>query len=439
MRYRGYIGIAVAVLIAAFITGSLVHRGLMADRVIEASNTMASMHAANESELKNRAGSEMVSLVQSYYHDYLDLDLESGGITRDTGENQEGYYALRSGKMLQFSEKFVILNSKPERYRVRIMTYSHSGEYVECREFGKPFSVVTPDPQEYYRVTIIPAEGAKSYWNEQDAFGWVKVSNYADFDSQIVEPKDGELTLAHMGYYHNDIFHRNTLDAIHWSWILGYAGAELDVNRASDGTPVISHDKVVKAADGKEYDLSKMTGDEIRKTKFWKDDAVMPTLWEVLDDAEKYEYTVLLDIKQALTDDNMKKLAERVKKSEFLQQHVIYGSVHAGVLQEVRNNIPKATVLFIGSDAPKVKDLKSGKDDYATLRKLVKEKDAVTMVRISPELAESLAYVKEVKSLGYEVVMDNVKAPALIKQFMPECRYFISDNVGTYAMIKKKF
>ena len=61
------------------------------------------------------------------------------------------------------------------------------------------------------------------------------------------------------------------------------------------------------------------------------------------------------------------------------------------------------------------------------------------MICVNPEKAENLEYVREIKKLGYQILMNKVKSPALIKEYMPECAYFCSENVGTYAMIKRKF
>ncbi|MCR4652931.1 MAG: hypothetical protein K5744_04470 [Eubacterium sp.] len=440
MRIRHLIGGIVAVIIAMIFTGGLVYRALRSEQVIEASNMVSSRNVADEKDLTNGAGAAMVSMVQSYFHEYINMELEEGGILWASGEEHKTRKSLRSSKMLKLNEEILVLNSKPEWFLVRLMVYDENGNFKTFREFSKSLTKASIDPSENYRFTVLPKEGAEKNWNAKTASGSVRVGYYSSFDRQIMEPKEGELTLAHMGYSQSGAFHANTIEAFHWAWVLGYAGSEVDVNRASDGTPIITHDAKVRGYDGKEYDLSKMTYEEIKKIRLWKDDTIIPTLWDVLDDAEKTGYSVLLDIKAYLTDENMTKFADRVNKSKVLKKNVMVGSVHAGILQSFRNAVPKCSVLFIGPDAPKIEDLKKKDDDnYKGLRKMVKEKDAVTMICVNPEKAENMEYVREIKKLGYQILMNKVKSPALIKEYMPESAYFCSENVGTYAMIKRKF
>ncbi|MCR4652930.1 MAG: hypothetical protein K5744_04465, partial [Eubacterium sp.] len=281
---------------------------------------------------------DYAQMVLNTHKDFLDLKLEAGAINSSNGTKKKSVAALRSAELLELNGLVVLLNALPSKYKTEIYRYTSDGAYITNMGKTKAMASFHGETGYKYRLAIYPADAGVA-WNEKEAAESVKAAYLDSFRGQLREP-EGIISLAHMGYYANDAMHMNTLEAFRWAWILGYDGSEIDVNVSKDGVPFICHDPSKTGVDMVKYNFKEMTWEEIRNTKFWKDGTVVPSLDEVLAQAEKYGYMLLLDLKGTVTTEKAVEIARKVNESGTLKAHTIFASTNLAHLVAIRKEAP---------------------------------------------------------------------------------------------------
>lgn len=156
-------------------------------------------------------------------------------------------------------------------------------------------------------------------------------------------PKASWDTVIHRGWISGA--KENTLPAMYLVKKNGYDWAECDVRFSSDGVAVLAHDATITSEDkSTTLTVADSTVEQLQaitlQTHVTFGEIKMPTLKEVLDMARLYDIGLVLDIKAAGTEQNMKDLAADVVGSGWAKK-VIYmptSTAVAGYIQSVDRN-----------------------------------------------------------------------------------------------------
>uniref|UniRef100_I5AVP2 Glycerophosphoryl diester phosphodiesterase n=1 Tax=Eubacterium cellulosolvens (strain ATCC 43171 / JCM 9499 / 6) TaxID=633697 RepID=I5AVP2_EUBC6 len=374
---------------------------------------------------------DYAQMVLNTHKDFLDLKLEAGAINSSNGTKKKSAAALRSAELLELNGLVVLLNALPSKYKTEIYRYTSDGAYIANMGKTKAMASFRGETGYKYRLAIYPADAGVA-WNEKEAEESVKAAYLDSFRGQLREP-EGIISLAHMGYYANDAMHMNTLEAFRWAWILGYDGSEIDVNVSKDGVPFICHDPSKTGVDKVKYNFKEMTWEEIRNTVFWNDGTVVPSLDEVLAQAEKYGYMLLLDLKGTVTTEKAVEIARKVNESGTLKAHTIFASTNLSHLAAIRKEAPDTPVLILTKDSLDLEALGSGSNsNMKTIKRLLAD-EGETMVALSPDKCADDTYYEALKETGFTLIIVETKMSGDLKHFAKYCDYYCSFNAGTAA------
>ena len=374
---------------------------------------------------------DYAQMVLNTHKDFLDLKLEAGAINSSNGTKKKSAAALRSAELLELNGLVVLLNVLPSKYKTEIYRYTSDGAYITNVGKTKAMASFRGETGYKYRLAIYPADAGVA-WNEKEAAESVKAAYLDSFRGQLREP-EGIISLAHMGYYANDAMHMNTLEAFRWAWILGYDGSEIDVNVSKDGVPYICHDPSKTGVDMVKYNFKEMTWEEIRNIKFWKDGTVVPSLDEVLAQAEKYGYMLLLDLKGTVTTEKAVEIARKVNESGTLKAHTIFASTNLAHLAAIRKEAPDTPVLILTKDSLDLEALRAGSNDNMKKIKKLLEYQAETIVALRPDKNADDAYYEALREMGFTLMITDTKMSGDLKHFAKYCNYYCSPQTGTAA------
>ncbi len=374
---------------------------------------------------------DYAQMVLNTHKDFLDLKLEAGAINSSNGTKKKSAAALRSAELLELNGLVVLLNALPSKYKTEIYSYTSDGAYITNMGKTKAMASFRGETGYKYRLAIYPADAGVA-WNEKEAAASVKAAYLDSFRGQLREP-EGIISLAHMGYYANDAMHMNTLEAFRWAWILGYDGSEIDVNVSKDGVPYICHDPSKTGVDKVKYNFKEMTWEEIRNTKFWKDGTVVPSLDEVLAQAEKYGYMLLLDLKGTVTTEKAVEIARKVNESGTLKAHTIFASTNLAHLAAIRKEAPDMPVMIQTKDSLDLEALRAGSNDNMKKIKKLLEYQAETIVALRPDKNADDAYYEALREMGFTLMITDTKMSGDLKHFAKYCNYYCSPQTGTAA------
>ncbi|MBT2758905.1 glycerophosphodiester phosphodiesterase family protein [Mesobacillus foraminis] len=168
----------------------------------------------------------------------------------------------------------------------------------------------------------------------------------------------------------------NTLESITQAGTLGYGFVEIDVQRTKDGHFVLMHDKTVDrttTGTGQVGDLTlkEIQGFAIEDKQGNRTDYKVPTLEEVLGEANKYNLGINFDGSKGNWEDKgfVDGIIDEAEKAKVLN-HSFFVLSNAGIRDQFNKWYPEATVTFLGNALKNVdsdiKELKKYKNAIYT-------------------------------------------------------------------------
>ncbi len=382
-------------------------------------------------DVRDAAGANIAKMIEEKHKDFLNPDWNEGSISFETGRKTASATAMRTANLV-LEKAAVVVNSSPDKYKVRVCRYRVNKEgkasYDGFIDYDTATVSICPGDNGYYRIAVLPIS-ADVTWNLEEAKKAVKLAYVDSFTEPLQKPLDGMKSLAHMGYYANDTFHMNTLEAYRWAWILGYDGSEMDVCVSKDGVPFMSHSEQKTDVNKEVHNLSEMTWEEIQNTEFWKDGTKIPSLDEALAQAEDCGYTAFVDLKNTVSSENATAIAQKVMASDYLKDHVILASDDINTIKAIREVSKDIPVLFQSISPIALKNLREGSGKYETLRQLAKE--TPMLLAVNPEKKSDDAYFEGLKDLGFDIILTETTMKGDVAHFRKYCDYFCSFNTGT--------
>ena len=132
-----------------------------------------------------------------------------------------------------------------------------------------------------------------------------------------------------------------------------YFGIETDVHCLADGNVILIHDDTTTRVAGVELTVEEQTFDTLRAIKLLDTDGVtpredlrMPALEEYISTCRKYEKTCILELKNPMTEEQVKMIVERVDALGYLDE-VVFISFCFDNLVLVKKLRPAQRVQFL--------------------------------------------------------------------------------------------
>ena len=132
-----------------------------------------------------------------------------------------------------------------------------------------------------------------------------------------------------------------------------YFGIETDVHVTADGRFAVFHDDITTAMSGVLLEVEKSTYDELRQIRLYdmqrdvfRSDLVIPQLHEYIRICKRYEKTAVLELKNEMTEDNIRRIAEQVDGEGYLENTVVI-SFKWHNLELMKKHYPEQRVQFL--------------------------------------------------------------------------------------------
>lgn len=164
---------------------------------------------------------------------------------------------------------------------------------------------------------------------------------------------NGVKMIAHRGL--SGLERENTCPAFVAAGNRSYYGIETDVHVTKDGKFVIIHDETTKRVTSEEYDINVEENDyaavkdiilpDIDGTTIRKDIRI-PLLKEYIQICKKYEKICVLEIKNHFKEDDLCKMIEEIKETEYTE-NIIFISFDFENCVNVRKLLPQNTVQWL--------------------------------------------------------------------------------------------
>ncbi len=174
------------------------------------------------------------------------------------------------------------------------------------------------------------------------------------YDSEII-PENGMHSIAHRGY--SAIAPENTIPAFQLAGEYGFWGAECDVSQTADGVWVLMHDQTVdRMTDGK-GNVEDLTFSEISVLTVDAGNGIaqfpntkVPTLTQYLDTCKQYGMHPVIEIKKALSLEQLPSLAALLSAREEKDRMVII-SFNRELIVEIKTLLPEVPAFLLASPA----------------------------------------------------------------------------------------
>lgn len=132
-----------------------------------------------------------------------------------------------------------------------------------------------------------------------------------------------------------------------------YFGIETDIHCTADHDFIVIHDSNTKRVSGVEMIVEEQDFETLRKIRLLdldenlpREDLCMPSLEEYVKTCKKYEKVCVLELKNHMEEDEVRKLIDRIEALEYLDQ-VVFISFDFENLVFVRNHRPNQAVQFL--------------------------------------------------------------------------------------------
>jgi glycerophosphoryl diester phosphodiesterase len=143
------------------------------------------------------------------------------------------------------------------------------------------------------------------------------------------------LLIAHRGGVVTNKTPECSLGALRAAAEAGYDMIELDIRETKDGVPVIFHDENLRKACGVDTTMGKLTLAEVEKLRYLRNGESIATLQQALVLCRNLNLGVMLDIKEAIRADFVRKIAQLVRE-HHLDRSTVAISGHPIVRQELQ-------------------------------------------------------------------------------------------------------
>ena len=159
------------------------------------------------------------------------------------------------------------------------------------------------------------------------------------------------LMVAHRGV--SGLEKENTLAAFIAAGNRSYYGVETDVHRTGDGKFIIIHDSNPKRVSGVSCRVENEDFETLRKINLKDIDDVteridlhMPSLEEYIRICKKYDKVCVLELKEAMSEQDVIEIAETAKREEYID-NIIFISFCLDNLKYLRKNYPTQPAQYL--------------------------------------------------------------------------------------------
>ena len=169
-------------------------------------------------------------------------------------------------------------------------------------------------------------------------------------DSIKFEKKNVKI-VAHRGL--SGIERENTMASFIAAGNRSYWGIETDIHKTADGQFVVIHDENTLRVSGVTCDVEKTDMSVLRSIRLYdkgreevRQDLCLPTLIDYIRTCKRYEKYCVLELKNAMEEEDIGRIIEIIETEEYLDR-VVFISFDFDNLVYVRNYRPNQTVQFL--------------------------------------------------------------------------------------------
>ena len=210
----------------------------------------------------------------------------------------------------------------------------------------------------------------------------------------------------------------NTVKGIETAASLGASGAEIDIQRTSDGYYVVNHDDSFKRVAGVDQKPSELTLEEVRRLRV--DGEPVPTLEETLE-ASRDRLRLFVELKGETADSKMADDAVRIIKEAGMEKQTVLISLKYDVLEYIERKYPEIETGYLA---------------FFSFGKM--EKMPFDYFALEEEIATSEA-IDNIRSRGKKVMVWTVNDEEDIEEFLQSnADMIITDEVSLSLKLKKE-
>ena len=169
-------------------------------------------------------------------------------------------------------------------------------------------------------------------------------------DSIKFEKKNVKI-VAHRGL--SGIERENTMASFIAAGNRSYWGIETDIHKTADGQFVVIHDENTRRVSGVVCDVEKTDMSVLRSIRLYdkgreevRQDLCLPTLTDYIRTCKRYEKYCVLELKNAMEEEDIGRIIEIIETEEYLDR-VVFISFDFDNLVYVRKYRPNQTVQFL--------------------------------------------------------------------------------------------
>ena len=201
----------------------------------------------------------------------------------------------------------------------------------------------------------------------------------------------------------------NTVKGIEAAYENGAFGAEIDIQRTSDGYYVVNHDNDFKRVAGVAKKPSEMTLAEVKELRV--DGEPVPTYEEILD-AGKDKVTLFVELKGETADEKMADDAVKAIKEKGMEKQAVLISLKYDILEYIEQKYPEMETGYLAFFS--FGDIEEMPFDYLALEEEISTDDAI----------------ENIHAKNKKVMVWTVNDPENIKTFLnSEADAIITDEV----------
>lgn len=232
------------------------------------------------------------------------------------------------------------------------------------------------------------------------------------------ENKAGIKMIAHRGVSGLEV--ENTCPAFVAAGVKSYYGIETDIHVTKDGKFILVHDDDLKRIAGLDMSVEGSNFEKLRAVRLKDTDGVtergdlfLPTLAEYISICKKYEKQAVLELKNEMTEENVRKIAEEVRALGWLERTTFIS--FAGVnLVYLRKYFPKADAQYLTCECKEEEIefmLKNRLDadlcGYCVTKALVERLHAAG-VKVNVWTLDTLEHAEMAKAAGVDFITTNI-------------------------------
>lgn len=332
---------------------------------------------------------------------------EEGTITYTNGNNLDGFpNCMRNKKAIEI-KNCIIINLKPDKYRLRLIYYNTLGGYNNetfqgsTNWYQQPVTKIQNENfsnHSIYSRLIIYAPNETTI-NFEDALSNILIINTEDkmnFKKPFID------IMAHQGGIGLDTsVPSNTLNAFSNCAKYDFTGFETDVRKTSDGVFVITHDVERTTTGGVTININQTTYADLQNMQFYADSSIkIPTLDETLKNAKINGMKVDIELKDSFSQSEINSICNLVKQNS-MENHVVFSSFITTNLLYVRDIFPNIKVIIPMNEIIDPSTIESSENylNYRTLR----DQGKTLLSMTNTTIADNVQYIKTYISNGFNI------------------------------------